>query len=122
MDASGNRGSGGCFIERCGRARGYREAALAHQCADARVPAPKRPVALGGIDRIADAEDVLAELGRHGFVVRAASLDERFPRVGGEGVGPQIAVVAGALAQLFQLEVWLYVVLVEVIFRLAYLL
>ena len=55
-------------------------------------------VAVGRVDRVADREHVVAQALRHRLVPRAAGLGERLPGVGGQRVGPQVAVVAGRVA------------------------
>src|SRR5690606_36739769 len=77
---------------------GREEAAVAHERVDAGVAAAERAVALGGIDRVADGEDVAVQPLGDLVVVEPAGLAERLRRVGRQHVGPEVAVIAGRVA------------------------
>src|SRR5690606_7596634 len=72
---------------------------IPHQRLDRGVAAAELAIGGGGVDRVPRREQQADELFGEGLVVKAAwRLGEGFGGVGGQDVGPHIAVIAGGVA------------------------
>jgi hypothetical protein len=76
----------------------HREAAVAHQRRGVDVATAKTAERFFGRDRVADAHDRRVQPLRDRFLVGTAGLGERLVGIRGQGVSPQIIVVAGGVA------------------------